>query len=247
MQNQELNGTWIWLKGHMNGLKTVVPNVSRWNSVVKQGLLEAGIGPNNGFNLNHIPGTKVTGSIFDNEGRRHGAAELLNRADPKNMRVAVHATVERIIFSSNASSKFPGPSSYGSLTLQSSSDVKVGPNVRFNYYAHPLDLARCVSGTRKIGDLLRTNSLKPFKTQDLPGVEGFNFFGLPLPMNQTDNASFENFCRETTATFWHYHGGCLMGKVVDGDLRVRRINMQYVLLMALHLICHQGPILKPPS
>ncbi|CAB4262238.1 unnamed protein product [Prunus armeniaca] len=43
-------------------------------------------------------------------------------------------------------------------------------------------------------------------------------------MNQTDNASFERFCRETTATFWHYHGGCLMGKVVDGDLRVMGIN-----------------------
>ncbi|CAL8078569.1 unnamed protein product [Prunus armeniaca] len=334
------------------------PNVSRWESLVKEALLEAGVGPDNGFNLNHILGSKVTGSIFDNEGRRHGAVEFLNRADPKNVRVAVHATVERIIFSSNESSlsargivysdaqgkshkafvrgkgevilsagtigspqllllsgvgpksylssikipvvhhepnigqfmrdnpryyitilppsplvlsggqtvgitkdfyietltgppfsstpfsifphpsirikinstfghivgKFPGPSSYGSLTLQSSSDVKVGPNVRFSYYAHPLDLARCVSGARKIGHLLRTNSLKPFKTQDLPGVEGFDFFGLPLPMNQTDNASFERFCRETTATFWHYHGGCLMGKVVDGDLRVMGIN-----------------------
>ncbi|CAL8990760.1 unnamed protein product [Prunus brigantina] len=50
--------------------------------------------------------------------------------------------------------KVPGPLSYGSLRLQSSYDVKVGPNVRFNYFANPLDLARCVSATRKIGDLL---------------------------------------------------------------------------------------------
>ncbi|CAL2226199.1 unnamed protein product [Prunus armeniaca] len=321
------------------------PNVSRWQSVVKEGLLEAGVRPDNGYNLNHIPGSKVTGTLFDNQGRRHGAVELLNLGNPKNLRVAVHATVERIIFSSNAprrshqafirgkgevilsagaigstqllllsgvgpesylssikipvvhpepyigqfmrdnprnyitilppfqldastpqiagitsdfyietfsglpfstppfsvfpdpsfstkinstfrqiAYKVPGPLSYGSLRLQSSYDVKVGPNVRFNYFANPLDLARCVSATRKIGDLLSTNSLKPFKAQDLPGIDGFNFFGPPLPMNLTDTASLETFCRDTVATFWHYHGGCLVGKVVDGDLRVKGIN-----------------------
>ncbi|CAL2226259.1 unnamed protein product [Prunus armeniaca] len=334
------------------------PNVSRWQSVVKEGLLEAGVRPDNGYNLNHIPGTKVSGTYFDNQGRRHGAVELLNLGNPKNLKVAVHATVERIIFSSNAPSlsargivysdskgrshkafirgkgevilsagaigstqllllsgvgpesylssikipvvhpepyigqfmsdnprnyitilppfqlesssvqivgitsdffietfsglpfstppfsifpdpsfsakinstygqiiyKDPGPLSYGSLRLRSSYDVKVGPNVRFNYFSNPLDLARCVNATRKIGDLLSTNSLKPFKAQDLPGKDGFNFFGPPLPMNLTDTASVETFCRDTVATFWHYHGGCLVGKVVDGDLRVKGIN-----------------------
>ena len=66
--------------------------------------------------------------------------------------------------------------------------------------------------------------MKPFKAQDLSGIDGFNFFGPPLPMNLTDTPSVETFCRETVATFWHYHGGCLVGKVVDGDLRVKGIN-----------------------
>ncbi|CAL2226240.1 unnamed protein product [Prunus armeniaca] len=338
------------------------PNLTQWQSAVKEALLEAGVGPDNGLNVDHIKGTKIGGSTFDNHGRRHGAVELLNRGEPKNLRVAVHAIVEKIIFSSNTSIsnaglsaigiiysdsngrshhafvrgkgevilsagaigspqllllsgvgpesylsslkipvvrshpyvgqfmydnprnlinilppfplepsavkivgitndfyvetisglpfstppfsifpnpsnpikvdssyghiviKFPGPLSYGSLKLQSSSDVRVGPNVRFNYLSHPVDLARCVSGMKKIGDLLRTDSMKPFKAEDLPGIEGFKFFGLSLPKNQTDISSFKIFCRGSVATFWHYQGGSVVGKVVDGGLRVMGIN-----------------------
>ncbi|BFG14662.1 hypothetical protein CerSpe_009360 [Prunus speciosa] len=321
------------------------PKLETWQSVVKEALLEAGVGPDNGFSLDHIKGTKVGGSIFDDHGRRHGAVELLNRGEPKNLRVAVHATVERIIFSSkstslsaigiiysdsngkthwayvhnkgevilsagaigspqllllsgvgpvsylsslkisvihpqpnigqfmydnprnfinilppspldlsslqivgitsdfyiealsynvpanpkyltlaNIAAKVPGPLSYGSLRLQSSFDVKIGPNVSFNYFTHPMDLARCVSGMRKLRDLLKTDSLEPFKTNSSSGTEGFKFYGPSLPVNETGNASFETFCRSTVATFWHYHGGCLVGKVVDGRLQVMGIN-----------------------
>lgn len=80
------------------------PNLTQWQSAVKEALLEAGVGPDNGLNVDHIKGTKIGGSTFDNHGRRHGAVELLNRGEPKNLRVAVHATVEKIIFSSNTSS-----------------------------------------------------------------------------------------------------------------------------------------------
>ncbi|CAN6692708.1 unnamed protein product [Malus baccata var. baccata] len=349
-----VNNSYEWVENTL----VFRPNLSHWQSVVKDALLEAGVRPDNGLNLDHIKGTKITGTIFDNRGRRHGAVELLNKGHPKNLRVAIHAAVERILFSSKASGlsakgiiysdlngrshralirgkgevilsagaigspqllllsgvgsksyfsslkipvvhpqpyvgqfmrdnprnyitilppfqlepstaqiagitsdyyietfsglpfstpafslfpnptipmtinstfghivvKHPAPLSYGSLKLQSSSDVKVGPNVKFNYFAQKPDLSRCVSAVRKMGDLLKTNSLKPFKTQDLPGEEGFNFFGPSLPMNQSDVASFETFCRNTVATFWHYHGGCLVGRVVDGDLRVMGIK-----------------------
>ncbi|KAM1167450.1 hypothetical protein TB2_029004 [Malus domestica] len=334
------------------------PNVTHWQSVVKDAMLEAGVRPDNGLTLDHILGSKVSATLFDDRGKRHGAVEHLNKGHPKNLRVAILATVERIIFSSKASGlsakgiiysdsngrshralirgkgevilsagaigspqllllsgvgpksylssrkipvvhpqpyvgqfmrdnprnyitilppfqveastvqvvgitsdyyietfsglpfsrqafslfpsptipmtinssfghimvKFPGPLSYGSLELQSSYDVKVAPNVKFNYFAQEADLSHCVSAVRKIGDLLKTNSLKPYKAQDLPGVEGFNLFGPPLPVNQSDDASFETFCRDTVATFWHYHGGCLVGKVVDEDLRVMGIK-----------------------
>ncbi|CAN6695970.1 unnamed protein product [Malus baccata var. baccata] len=334
------------------------PNLSHWQSVVKDAMVEAGVRPDNGLTVDHILGSKVTATLFDDRGKRHGAVEHLNKGHPKNLRVAILATVERIIFSSKASGlsakgiiysdsngrshralirgkgevilsagaigspqllllsgvgpkcylsslkipvvhpqpyigqfmrdnprnyitilppfqielsttqvvgitgdyyietnsglpystqifslfpsptipntinssfgqisvKPPGPFSYGSLKLQSSYDVKVAPNVKFNYFAHEADLSRCVSAVRKLGDLLKTNSLKPYKARDLPGLDGFNLFGPPLPMNQSDDASLETFCRDTVASFWHYHGGCVVGKVVDEDLRVMGIK-----------------------
>lgn len=77
-----------------------------WQSIAKEAMLEAGVGPDNGFSLDHVVGTKAGASIFDQEGRRHGAVELLSRGQLNNLRVAVHASVERIIFSSKPSSTY---------------------------------------------------------------------------------------------------------------------------------------------
>ncbi|XP_060669453.1 (R)-mandelonitrile lyase 2-like [Ziziphus jujuba] len=336
-------------------------NLSTFPSIYRKALLEAGVGPDNGFSLKHLVGTKASGSTFDDQGRRHGAVEFLNKGVLKNLRVAVEAYVEKIIFSSsnnasrlsatgviftdskgktrrasirdkgevilsagaigspqlllisgvgpvpdlsslhiqvvhsnpdvgnfmadnprntisivvpfaldpsvaqvvgitgdfniieaisfnlsfsfplpfglfpnstsplefsvaNIAEKFSGPKSSGSLRLLSSAEVKVSPAVRFNYFSEVGDLARCVKGMRKVGDLLKTESFKQLKFQDLEGAEGFKFLGPPLPKNQSDDASMETFCRSTVGTFWHYHGGCLVGKVVDGEYRVKGTN-----------------------
>ncbi|XP_048319208.2 (R)-mandelonitrile lyase 1 [Ziziphus jujuba] len=334
-------------------------NLSAFQSIFKQALLEAGVGPDNEFSVQHIVGTKASGSTFDDQGRRHGAVELLNRGELKNLRVAVEAYVEKIIFSSNTSGffatgviyndsngktheafardggevilsagaigspqllllsgvgpvphlsshaipvisqnpdvgnhmadnprnnvnmvvpfaldpsvpqvagitndsnyiqaissvvpfsfpqpfslfpngttplqlsvativeKFSGPLSSGSLRLVSSAEVKVSPTVRFNYFEEPEDLARCVRGMRKVGDMLRTDAMEGLKFEDLEGVEGFKFLEPSLPRNLSDDASMESFCRSTVTTYWHYHGGCVVGKVVDADLRVVGTN-----------------------
>ena len=124
--------------------------------------------------------------------------------------------------------KVPGPASTdGFLTLASSSDVGVSPNVRFNYFSDPADLAVCVKGVRKIGDILSTQTLAPYKfdNRDVRDTNGFKYFGPPLPADyRTNNVSLENFCRTTITTWWHYHGGCVAGKVVDGDFRFIGIN-----------------------
>ncbi|KAH7544613.1 hypothetical protein FEM48_Zijuj01G0004300 [Ziziphus jujuba var. spinosa] len=313
-------------------------NLSTFQSILRKGLLQAGVGPDNGFTLQHLVGTKTSGSTFDDQGRRHGAVELLNKGVLKNLRVAVEAYVEKIIFSSsnnasrlsatgviykdskgrthrafvkdkgevilsagaigspqllllsgvgpvphlsslhipvvysnpdvgnfitdnprdfnviegfsyNSPFSFPqpfglfpnstsplqlsvatiihkisGPESPGSLRLLSSAEVKVSPAVRFNYFSEPVDLARCVRGMRKVGDMLKTDSFEELKFEKLEGAEGFTFLGPSLPKNQSDDASMETFCRSTVTTYWHYHGGCLLGKVVDGDYRVKGTN-----------------------
>ncbi|KAK4263465.1 hypothetical protein QN277_028865 [Acacia crassicarpa] len=83
--------------------KVVFPPMflSPWQSVAEFSLLEAGILPYNGYSLEHIKGTKISGSVFDGFGRRHTSADLLQAANPKTLTVLLNATVKSIIFSHN--------------------------------------------------------------------------------------------------------------------------------------------------
>ncbi|KAI3720768.1 hypothetical protein L2E82_31761 [Cichorium intybus] len=77
------------------------PKVLAWQSAVRDGLLEVGVLPDNGFTYEHIYGTKVGGSIFDRNGKRHTAADLLEYADASNITVYLNATVHQILFKTN--------------------------------------------------------------------------------------------------------------------------------------------------
>ncbi|GLT61787.1 hypothetical protein SLA2020_344690 [Shorea laevis] len=334
------------------------PVLKNWQSAVRDGLLEAGIDPYNGFTLEHMVGTKIGGSTFDSLGRRHSAADLLSYARASNIIVGIHATVERILLAHSSSKagsspsaigviyrdpigrfhhamvreegevilcagaigspqllllsgigprlylsswgipvahhhphvgqflydnprngisivppvplehsliqvvgiteggsyveaasnvipfsspphsaflrapssrlyltvatlmeKIPGPVSAGSLRL-ASTDVRVNPIVRFNYFSNPVDLERCVNGTRKIGDVLRSRSMGYFKFLEWLGRRNFRFVGPALPLDQSNFRQMAEFCRRTVSTIWHYHGGCVVGKVVDRNFSV---------------------------
>ncbi|KAE8665506.1 putative Glucose-methanol-choline (GMC) oxidoreductase family protein [Hibiscus syriacus] len=69
-----------------------------WQSAVRAGLLQAGVTPDNRFTYDHIKGTKTGATIFDKNDHRHSAADLLEYADPTNIKVYLHATVLSIIF-----------------------------------------------------------------------------------------------------------------------------------------------------
>ncbi|XP_057821260.2 protein HOTHEAD-like [Cryptomeria japonica] len=73
--------------------------LSTWNSATKDGLLQAGVLPYNGHTFDHLVGTKISGSIFDENGKRHTAADLLQYANPENIVVLLNATASRILFS----------------------------------------------------------------------------------------------------------------------------------------------------
>lgn len=77
------------------------PRMQQWQSAVRDGLREVGVSPYNGFTFDHLLGTKVGGTIFDNKGRRHTAADLLAHADSKSISVYLHATVQKILFRYN--------------------------------------------------------------------------------------------------------------------------------------------------
>ncbi|MFS7950303.1 putative glucose-methanol-choline oxidoreductase, FAD/NAD(P)-binding domain superfamily [Helianthus anomalus] len=74
------------------------PLFEPWQRAVHDGLLDAGVSPDNGFTYDHLYGTKVGGTIFDKYGRRHTAAELLASSNPKNIDVLIHAKAQKIIF-----------------------------------------------------------------------------------------------------------------------------------------------------
>ncbi|WOK99174.1 protein HOTHEAD-like [Canna indica] len=74
------------------------PKIAPWQSALRDGLLEAGVSPFNGYTYDHVYGTKVGGTIFDPKGFRHTAADLLAAGKPQNLRVLLHATVQKIVF-----------------------------------------------------------------------------------------------------------------------------------------------------
>ncbi|XP_022723827.1 (R)-mandelonitrile lyase-like [Durio zibethinus] len=338
------------------------PELKNWQSAVRDGLIEAGVDPYNGFSLDHLVGTKIGGSTFDSLGKRHSAADLLNYARPANIKVAIYASVERVLLASSSSNvmsqhsaigvvfrdemgryhhamvreqgevmlsagaiespqllllsgigprlylsswgipvayhhpyvgqylydnprngisivppvplehsliqvvgiteggayveaastvipftsparsvfiraptsplflnvatimeKIVGPVSSGSLRL-ASTDVRVNPIVRFNYFSNPIDLERCVNGTRRIGDVLRSRSMDFFKFSERYGTRNFRFIGPALPVDQSNNEQMADFCRRTVSTIWHYHGGCTVGRVVDQNYHVIGID-----------------------
>ncbi|CAN1332861.1 (R)-mandelonitrile lyase-like [Linum perenne] len=90
------------------------PPMGRWQSAVRDGLVEVGIVPNNGFTYNHIYGTKVGGSIFDSAGHRHTAADLLDYANPDRLTVLLKATAHKIMFQTRQTGK-ARPTAHGVL------------------------------------------------------------------------------------------------------------------------------------
>ncbi|CAN0923634.1 Protein HOTHEAD [Linum grandiflorum] len=81
------------------------PVLSEWQKAVRSGFLEAGILPDNGFTWEHIQGTKIGGSTFDNRGQRRTSADLLGMGRPENIRVLLNATVKNVIFNNGESDK----------------------------------------------------------------------------------------------------------------------------------------------
>ncbi|KAL4188147.1 hypothetical protein AMTRI_Chr09g22480 [Amborella trichopoda] len=81
------------------------PPMLQWQSAVRDGLVEVGVGPYNGFTYDHMYGTKVGGTIFDVDGHRHTAADLLEYANPTGLTVLLRAVVHRVMFRTKGKSK----------------------------------------------------------------------------------------------------------------------------------------------
>ncbi|KAJ8423975.1 hypothetical protein Cgig2_008750 [Carnegiea gigantea] len=370
------------------------PEMGGWQSAVRDGLVEAGVVPYNGFTYEHIQGTKVGGTLFDKEGKRHTAADLLKYANPSRIRVLLHATVHKILFrrkgltrprahgvifrdelgnvhraylnrgakneiilasgalgspqllmlsgvgpaphlkahnievvldqpmvgrgmSDNPMNavyipspipvevaliqvagitpfgsyieaacgenfaagapiradfgmfspkigrlstlppkkrtpealakaaelmskldarvfqggfileKVTGPLSNGHLELRTR-NPNDNPTVTFNYFSNPQDLTRCVQGIQTIEKVINSRAFSKYKYKGMTFQTLLNLTAQApvnlLPHHPNVSTSFEQFCKDTVMTIWHYHGGCQVGRVVDSDYKVMGID-----------------------
>ncbi|XP_022738006.1 protein HOTHEAD-like [Durio zibethinus] len=103
------------------------PAVLQWKSAMRDGLVEAGVLPYNGFTYDHINGTKIGGTIFDRDGNRHSAADLLEYANPERIKVYLHATVLKIMLTTKANGVIfedaMGRKHWAVLTNESKSEI----------------------------------------------------------------------------------------------------------------------------
>ncbi|XP_068643484.1 (R)-mandelonitrile lyase-like [Aristolochia californica] len=90
-----------------------------WQSVANASYIEGKVLPYNAFSLEHIEGTKIGGSIFDNNGKRHTSADLLRAGNLKNLAVLVNATVTNVIFHDHGRQK---PRAIGIRFMDSNGD-----------------------------------------------------------------------------------------------------------------------------
>lgn len=119
--------------------------------------------------------------------------------------------------------KIMGPLSRGHLELRSR-NPNDNPAVTFNYFQDPGDLEKCVEGIKTIERVIESRSFSRFRYNHLPITTLLNMTANSpvnlLPKHANASRSFEQFCRDTVTTIWHYHGGCQVDQVVDHDYKV---------------------------
>lgn len=120
--------------------------------------------------------------------------------------------------------KIARPLSKGQLSLKNT-NAEDNPSVTFNYFTHPSDVAQCVDGIRTIEKVVGSKSFTNYTQLDKKTVDKLVNMSVKanvnlIPKHTNDTKSLEQFCRDTVITIWHYHGGCHVGKVVDGDYKV---------------------------
>ncbi|KAI1659209.1 putative GMC oxidoreductase [Daldinia decipiens] len=110
------------------------------------------------------------------------------------------------------------PSSRGRVLLSKDIDSTT-PHIEPNYFTTALDRVSLIHGVRRLLNvMLGTEALKDYIESELP-PPSFT----PLTLESSDS-EIEDRIRAVGVAHFHAMGSCAMGKVVDGDLRVKGIQ-----------------------
>ncbi|KAL4347320.1 hypothetical protein GQ457_17G025760 [Hibiscus cannabinus] len=120
------------------------------------------------------------------------------------------------------------PRSTGYVELRSTNPNEA-PKVTFNYFKDPEDLSKCVQGMQTILNVVNSNSFKRFRLPMISTQQQLLSMVATVPSNLRarhldTTTSLGQFCNDTALTFWHFHGSCQIGKVVETDFRVRGVD-----------------------
>lgn len=106
--------------------------------------------------------------------------------------------------------KLAFPASKGKLELNST-DPRQNPLVEFNYLAKEKDMKECIKMVQLVERVARSKSIAGFLGKE-------HYSNSKSPREQRE------FCKKNVRTFYHYHGGCAVGSVVDNDYRVHGVK-----------------------
>ncbi|KAL5981228.1 hypothetical protein ACLOJK_029149 [Asimina triloba] len=194
-------------------------------------LMLSGIGPKNHlthFNITTLINAREVGqSVKDNPGfgiPLNYSSQSLRRlhVDPPKIaaivsgfRIIIETLVAHSGFNTSdltvlMAGKLAYPVSSGSLRLQTA-DPRQNPSVEFNYLSKKQDLDECVEMVRLLHKVVRSRSISTFlgRRQSMIGKNGTSSI-----------QELRDFCRENVGTVSHYHGGCVVGSVIDRNYRV---------------------------
>ncbi|KAL4361448.1 hypothetical protein GQ457_04G011090 [Hibiscus cannabinus] len=103
--------------------------------------------------------------------------------------------------------KIAFPASEGELRLNSS-DPRQNPSVKFNYLDDEKDLDACAEMVQLLERVARSHPVA-------------FYLGVKRQSNlMTSTDEQRKFCKENVKTYYHYHGGCTVGSVVDSEYKV---------------------------
>ncbi|RWR80753.1 protein HOTHEAD-like protein [Cinnamomum micranthum f. kanehirae] len=139
-------------------------------------------------------------------------------------------TIERLQNAGMILEKTIGPVSTGSLKLRNRNPDD-NPMVTFNYFKEPEDLQRCVNGMKIIEGVVSSKAFSNFRypkrycgISPQHGSISSEKYIQPERSNASTFESWEQYCKDTVLTIWHYHGGCQVGRVVDHQYRVLGVD-----------------------
>ncbi|KAI3698038.1 hypothetical protein L6452_31148 [Arctium lappa] len=118
------------------------------------------------------------------------------------------------------------PHSKGDLKLQNRNPAD-NPSVTFNYFKNPNDLRKCVLGLKLILKAIESKAFSKFKYPNMM-VQDILDLNVKMPttflIHANTSSSLEQYCKDNVKTIWHYHGGCQMGNVVDGNYKILGVD-----------------------